>query len=70
MNELFERDAHEEWLEHCRQLDVAVTEIIKLKSQLNTATELLHSCLEWDNGGERDYEKIVAFLNEHNGDLK
>ena len=39
-------------------------EIIKLKSQLNTATELLHDCLEWDNGGERDYEAIVAFVNE------
>ena len=39
-------------------------EIIKLKSQLNTATELLRSCLEWDNGGERDYEAIVAFVNE------
>jgi len=46
---------------HNRKLEA---EIIKLKSQLNTATELLHGCLEWDNGGERDYEAIVAFVNE------
>ena len=37
---------------------------IRFERQLKTACDLLHSCLEWDNGGERDYEKIVAFLNE------
>jgi hypothetical protein len=31
---------------------------------LKEACALLHSCLEWDNGGERDYGKIVEFLNK------
>jgi len=34
------------------------------EEKLAEALELLHSCLEWDNGGEREYEKIVAFLNQ------
>lgn len=35
----------------------------KEADDLKQACDLLHSCLEWDNGGERDYDKIVEFLN-------
>ena len=34
---------------------------------LREACLLLHACLEWDNGVERDYEKIVEFLNKVEG---
>jgi hypothetical protein len=34
-----------------------------MNNDLEEACRLLHSCLEWDNGGERDYTNIVAFLN-------
>jgi hypothetical protein len=34
---------------------------------LKEACGLLHICLEWDNGGERDYDKIIEFLNRVEG---
>lgn len=37
----------------------------ELESKLQEACELLHFCLEWDNGGDREYERIVKFLNEN-----
>ena len=57
-------DKLEEWTAHWDEWLRLVAESESLKTQLDTAKELLHSCLEWDNGGERDYEAIVAFLNE------
>ena len=38
-----------------------------MNEDLKEACDLLHACLEWDNGGERDYEKIVEFLNRIEG---
>lgn len=50
-----------EWVEH----EEAERRIAKLEAALLVACDLFHSCLEWDNGGERDYGKIVQFLNDH-----
>lgn len=40
-------------------------EIGRLKSALQEACDLLHHCLEWDDGGERSYEAICSFVNKH-----
>jgi hypothetical protein len=34
---------------------------------LREACALLHCCLEWDNGGERELENIIEFLNKVEG---
>ena len=37
-----------------------------LKNTIKEACELLEFCLEWDNGGEREYNKIINFINKYN----
>jgi len=54
---------------------IDVQKIIETKNKIiREACQLLHSCIfkmanvshdEWVNGGERDYEEIVTFLNAH-----
>jgi hypothetical protein len=47
-----------------RQMRVDLLEQYEtLVTLLRDAEKLLNSCLEWDNGGERDYDAIVHFLN-------
>ncbi len=48
---------------------MALVDILEemVDKDLKEACDLLHSCLEWDNGGERSYDKIVEFLNKVEG---
>lgn len=36
---------------------------------IQEACELLHSALEFGNGGEIDYDKICAFVNKYDKDI-
>jgi arabinogalactan endo-1,4-beta-galactosidase len=46
------------------RMDKAEEKAAKLTRRLKEAVNLLSSCLEWNNGGERDYNNICAFINE------
>lgn len=52
-----------EYLQLISRVDKAEAKVSELSTQLKVAVELLHLCLDWDNGGERYYDKICDFLN-------